>query len=116
MDCIFCKIVAREVPSKTAFENDNLVIFPDIEPLAPVHYLIVPKTHVQSIAHLEGDHRDLLAELIYAAKDFAKEQGLAGYKLVFNVGRQGGQSVDHLHLHLLGGWAGASPATLDIIP
>ncbi|MEK7478891.1 MAG: histidine triad nucleotide-binding protein [Patescibacteria group bacterium] len=103
-DCIFCKIAKKEIPADIVFENKDLVVFEDIKPSAPAHYLIVPKEHIQSIAHLEGNHRDILADLIYAAKDEAKKAGLKGYKLVFNVGREGGQMVDHLHLHLLGGW------------
>ena len=101
MDCIFCKISKKEIPSDFLFENDKLSVFKDIHPSAPVHYLVVPKEHIQSIAHLEGNHRDILADLIYAAKDAANKLGLKGYKLVFNVGREGGQIIDHLHLHLL---------------
>jgi histidine triad (HIT) family protein len=104
MDCIFCKIVKKEIPADIVFENKNLIIIKDIKPSAPLHYLVIPKEHIQSIAHLEGNHRDILVNLIYAAKDAAKKAGLKGYKLVFNVGREGGQIVDHLHLHLLGGW------------
>jgi histidine triad (HIT) family protein len=104
MDCVFCKIAKKEIPSSLIFENKDLIVFKDIEPSAPVHYLVVPKEHIQSIAHLEGNHKDILASLIYTAKDEAKKLGLKGYKLVFNVGREGGQVVDHLHLHLLGGW------------
>lgn len=104
MDCIFCKIAKKEIPADIIFEGKDLVIIKDIKPSAPVHYLAIPKQHIQSIAHLEGNHRDVLASLIYAAKDSAKKAGLKGYKLVFNVGREGGQVIDHLHLHLLGGW------------
>jgi len=107
-DCIFCKIIKKEIPSNFVFENKNIVIFKDINPSAPVHYLVVPKEHIQSIAHLEGNHKDVLSELIYAAKDEAKKLGLKGYKLVFNVGKEGGQVIDHLHLHLLGGWKKAT--------
>jgi histidine triad (HIT) family protein len=103
-DCIFCKIIKKEIPTEFIFENNNLVIFKDIKPSAPIHYLVVPKEHVQSIAHLEGNHKEVLADLIYSAKDEAKKLGLRGYKLVFNVGKEGGQVIDHLHLHLLGGW------------
>lgn len=103
-DCVFCKIIEKEIPAEILYDDDKLIAFKDIKPSAPVHYLIVPKEHVQSIAHLEGNHREVLASLIYLAKDLAKESGLSGYKLVFNVGREGGQIIDHLHLHLLGGW------------
>ena len=104
MDCIFCSIIKKEVSSDFIYEDGKIVAFKDIRPSAPVHILIVPKEHIQSIAHLEGNHRDILAALIYTAKDLAEKQGLKGYKLVFNVGREGGQVIDHLHLHLLGGW------------
>jgi histidine triad (HIT) family protein len=104
MQCIFCKITKKEIPSEVVLENDQVMVFKDIRPSAPIHYLSVPKEHVQSIAHLEGNHRDLIAAIVYAAKEVAQKLGLKGYKLVFNVGREGGQVIDHLHLHLLGGW------------
>jgi len=104
MDCVFCKIAKKEIPSDLVFEHKDLIVFKDIHPSAPVHYLVVPREHIQSIAHLEGNHKDVLAGLIYTAKEEAKKLGLKGYKLVFNVGREGGQVIDHLHLHLLGGW------------
>jgi len=104
MDCIFCKIAKKETPADFIFENNQVVAFRDIRPSAPVHTLIIPKEHIQSIAHLEGNRRDILSALIYAAKDLAAREGLRGYKLIFNVGREGGQVIDHLHLHLLGGW------------
>jgi histidine triad (HIT) family protein len=104
MDCIFCKIAKKEVSAEIVLESDKLMAFKDIKPSAPVHYLVVPKEHIQSIAHLEGNHKEVLAGLIYAAKDLAVQLGLRGYKLVFNVGKEGGQIIDHLHLHLLGGW------------
>ncbi len=104
MDCIFCKITKKEIPADIVFEDDTLMVFKDIHPSAPVHDLVVPKEHIQSIASLEGNHRDILAHMIYTAKEVAAKAGLKGYKLVFNVGRDGGQVIDHLHLHLLGGW------------
>ncbi|MDE2001459.1 MAG: HIT domain-containing protein [Patescibacteria group bacterium] len=104
MDCIFCKITGKEIPADILFEDDSLMVFKDIHPSAPVHDLIVPKEHIASIASLQGNHRDLLAHMIYTAKDTAEKLGLKGYKLVFNVGREGGQVIDHLHLHMLGGW------------
>jgi len=114
MDCVFCKIVKKEISSEIVFETKDLIVFKDISPSAPVHYLVVPKEHIQSIAHLEGNHKDVLASLIYTAKDEAKKAGLKGYKLVFNVGREGGQVIDHLHLHLLGGWTKRSD--IDAMP
>ena len=95
-------------------ETDQIVAFKDIKPSAPVHYLIVPKDHIDSIAHLEHNHRDILAKLVYTAKDLATKAGLTGYKLVFNVGREGGQLIDHLHLHLLGGWTEGVAQSLNV--
>ena len=104
MDCVFCKIARKEIPASVVSEDAHVMVFKDIKPSAPVHYLIIPKEHIQSIMHLEGNHRDVLTEIIYKAKETAEQLKLKGYKLVFNVGRDGGQVIDHLHLHLLGGW------------
>jgi len=103
-DCLFCKISKGEIDSAVVFEDSQIKVFKDIHPKAPIHLLIVPKIHIQSIVHLEDDHNDIIAKLIYTAKRVAEEQGLKGYKLQFNVGKEGGQEIDHLHLHLLGGW------------
>lgn len=103
MDCLFCKIARGELASDTVYEDDAVRAFYDIHPKAPVHVLVVPKQHIESVAHLEADHREIVSLLIYAAKDIAAKIGLKGYKLVFNVGREGGQVIDHVHLHLLGG-------------
>lgn len=104
MDCIFCKIGKKEIPADVLYEDESIMVFRDIHPSAPVHFLVIPKEHIQSIAHLEGNHRDVLSKIIYQAKESAEKLNLKGYKLVFNVGREGGQVIDHLHLHLLGGW------------
>lgn len=104
MDCIFCKIAKKEISSSILFEDDKVMVFKDAKPSAPVHYLVIPKEHIQSIAHLEGNHKEVLSSIIYTAKNMAEKLKLKGYKLVFNVGREGGQVIDHLHLHLLGGW------------
>lgn len=103
-DCVFCKITQKGVPSEAVFEDSEVFAFKDIKPSAPVHYLVVPKEHIQSIAHLEGNHSGIISKMIFTAKSLAEKLGLKGYKLVFNVGREGGQVIDHLHLHLLGGW------------
>src|SRR5438105_4485306 len=97
-DCIFCKIGAGEVPSDTVFEDAEIKAFKDIHPSAPIHILVIPKEHVDSIAHLKNNHEGLIAKIIYRAKDIAEEMKLTGYKIVFNVGRDGGQVIDHLHL------------------
>ena len=101
MDCIFCKIAKGELTSTKVFEDDNLVAFNDIHPKAKVHILIVPKKHIESIKHIDSTHKDLLGQMFLTAQKIAKDKNLEGYKLVFNVGREGGQMVDHLHLHLL---------------
>ncbi len=103
-DCIFCKIAHEQKPERIHFEDNTVMAFDNIHPKAPVHILVIPKEHIQSIAHLEANHSDVIAKLIYTAKLIAGNLGLSGYKLIFNVGRQGGQAVDHLHLHVLGGW------------
>jgi len=103
-DCIFCKIVKRELPADFLYEDDAVVAFKDIKPSAPVHYLIMPKNHIESVGHLESNHAEVISKLIFTAKKLAADANLKGYKLVFNVGREGGQIIDHLHLHLLGGW------------
>lgn len=115
MDCVFCKIVAKEIPSETALENERVMAFKDIKPSAPIHYIVIPKAHIASVISLEPDDREAVAEMLYAARDLAKTLGLSGYKLVFNVGREGGQIIDHLHLHLLGGWAVGSKE-IDAMP
>jgi len=108
MDCIFCKIIKHEVPTNSIYEDDWLVVFKDIKPSAPIHYLIVSKEHIQSIIHLQNNHQEIISKMVFTAKMLAEKLGLKGYKLVFNVGRQGGQIIDHLHLHLLGGWENGS--------
>ena len=99
-NCIFCKIVDKEVPAEILLENEKLIILQDIKPSAPFHHLIIPKEHIQSVAHLEEKDRDIIADLFLAARDDAAKAGLKGYKTIFNVGREGGQIIDHLHLHL----------------
>jgi histidine triad (HIT) family protein len=105
-NCIFCKIANKTAASKIVYEDTEVMAFDDNHPSAPVHILIIPKEHIQSIDHLEGNHSGVISKIIYTAKKIAKEKGLKGYKLIFNVGREGGQIVDHLHLHLMGGWNG----------
>ena len=103
-DCIFCKIVKKEVPAEMLQETSEAVIFKDIKPSAPVHYLVVSKKHIPSIKDVKHEDEALMGHLICEAKTAAEKLGLSGYKLVFNVGRDGGQIIDHIHLHLLGGW------------
>ncbi len=110
-DCIFCKIADGSIPSETVYADDTVRAFKDIHPKAPVHILVIPKEHVVSIAHLEENHAAVIQNMIYTAKRIARDMNLRGYKLVFNVGREGGQVIDHLHLHLLGGWKDAADTT-----
>lgn len=105
MDCIFCKIIKGEIPKAKVFENDSFVAFNDINPKASVHILVIPKKHIESVKDLKDNDKELVGELILTAQKIAKEKNLEGYRLVVNVGRGGGQIVDHLHLHLLSGSA-----------
>lgn len=103
-NCIFCKIVAGQIPSSKVYEDDDVLAFRDIHPAAPVHLLIVPKAHVASLAHADASHQALLGRLLALAPKIAAEQGATnGFKVVVNTGHDGGQEVDHLHLHVLGG-------------
>ncbi|MEK3881623.1 histidine triad nucleotide-binding protein [Paenibacillus sp. PL2-23] len=105
MDCIFCKIVEGSIPSQKVFENDSVLAFRDIQPAAPVHILIIPKKHIPTMNDVADEDAELVAELFAAARQIAKEQGIAesGYRLINNVNSDGGQVVYHLHIHLLGG-------------
>lgn len=100
--CVFCKIVNKEVAADIIYEDDQFVVFHDIRPKAPFHVLIVPKQHMESLKDLKKGDVRMAGELLITAKEVAKEQGLEGYKLSMNVGKEGGQEVDHIHLHLLG--------------
>jgi len=103
--CIFCKIAAREIPAEILHESDRVVAFRDTDPKAPTHVLLIPKEHIASIADIEDRHGDMLADIAQAAAHLARTEGIddSGWRLVTNVGRGAGQSVFHLHFHLLGG-------------
>jgi histidine triad (HIT) family protein len=103
--CLFCKIVAKQIPSKILFEDDDLLAFHDINPAAPTHVLIIPKQHLTSLDDGQPEHTDLLGKLLLAAARAATLTGVAktGYRVVANTGPDAGQSVFHLHLHLLAG-------------
>lgn len=105
MNCIFCQIAKKELPAQIVFENEDLVAFKDIDPKAPVHILIIPRKHIPTINDLTIEDKEVVGSLFLAAKEIAREQGVAenGYRLSINTGRDGGQEVDHLHIHLLGG-------------
>jgi len=104
-DCIFCKISQHELPADIVYEDDDLVAFNDIGPQAPTHVLIIPKTHIASVNELTEANCNVVSKLVLCAKTIANERGLAepGYRLVMNCNAEGGQTVFHVHLHLLGG-------------
>lgn len=105
-DCIFCKIAAGEIPAQKVFEDDFVVAFKDLSPKAPVHVLIVPKKHIQSVAHFTAEDKDLAAHIfVDIVPKLAAQLGIAdeGFRTVMNTGSDGGQTVNHLHVHLLGG-------------
>jgi len=104
-NCIFCKIAKKIIPTDLVYEDDLVVAFNDINPKAPVHILIVPKKHIETIDHLQPEDEKLIGTVIFVAQKIAREKGISkkGYRLVFNVKSHGGQVVDHIHLHLLGG-------------
>jgi histidine triad (HIT) family protein len=105
MACIFCEIVAGRIPSKTAYQDDQVVAFHDVNPQAPAHVLVVPRRHVESLNAVDEPDDALLGKLVRKARDVARELGLheRGFRLVFNCGNDAGYSVYHVHLHLLGG-------------
>ena len=102
-DCIFCKIINKELPAKIEYEDDKCIVFHSIEPIAPVHLLIVPKLHIDSIATMRDNEQGIIGYLFKIARDVAKKKNLAGYKLLINVNKEGGQVIFHIHVHLLGG-------------
>jgi histidine triad (HIT) family protein len=104
MSCLFCKIIEGSIPSTAVYQDDLGYAFADINPKAPVHVLIVPREHIRSVADVDQDKRALMGHLLWAAAEIARKKGLTdGYRIVVNTGEDGGQTVDHLHLHLLGG-------------
>ena len=107
-NCIFCKIVAGQIPSKKVHEDEDMLVFHDIAPWAPVHFLMVPKAHIASMAHVGPEHEALLGRMMALAPRLAKEQGCnpcpdGGFRIVVNTGAEGGQEVHHLHVHVMGG-------------
>ena len=102
-DCLFCKIVAGDIPASTIYEDDDVVVFNDIKPMARVHFLIVPKVHIESLKGCDATHQQLLGKMLLLAPKLAEEQGLNGFKTLINTGREGGQEVFHIHVHVFGG-------------
>jgi histidine triad (HIT) family protein len=113
-ECFFCKIINKEAPTEIVYQDNDVFAFKDIHPLAPVHILIVPKKHIARISDIEDKDEALMGKIILTAKKIADSLNISksGYKLLFRVGRHGGQEVEHVHLHLIGG----SPLSEDIRP
>ncbi|MGB9839235.1 histidine triad nucleotide-binding protein [Thermovenabulum sp.] len=105
MECIFCKIIKKEIPSNIVYEDDNIIAFKDINPQAPVHLLVVPKKHIPNLLEIEEKDSFLILEITRVIKELAKTYNIddRGFRVVINTGDEGGQTVHHLHFHLLGG-------------
>ena len=104
-DCLFCKIVAGDIPATVVVDTDDVLAFRDLNPMAPTHVLVIPKRHIVGADHIAPEDGDVVAQMFVAAKEVAAADGVdaSGYRTVFNVGADSGQSVPHLHLHVLGG-------------
>lgn len=102
-NCLFCKIVKKEIPSKTVYEDDRCLAFRDINPQAPTHILIIPLKHIEKLSDMKATDEDLIGHLHEVAREIAAKEGHENFRLVINNGAEAGQSVWHLHLHLLGG-------------
>ncbi|MBL4638308.1 MAG: histidine triad nucleotide-binding protein [Proteobacteria bacterium] len=103
-DCLFCKIIAGDIPSSKVYEDEKIYVFKDIYPKAEVHLLVVPKIHLKSLNELTTEHQELIAKMVLKLPELAHSQGLAnGFRTIINTGPGGGQEVDHLHMHILGG-------------
>ena len=105
IDCLFCKIVERQIPAKVVYEDDRALAYRDVNPQAPTHVLVIPRRHIATIDHVEPEHEADLGHLFRVASEVAAQEGLSerGYRTVMNCGEEAGQSVFHVHLHLLGG-------------
>ena len=101
MYCVFCKIAKKEAPAEIAYEDDQFVVFPDIRPKAPLHLLLIPKKHIPTLQEAQESDTELMGRLLLTAQKVGRLKHLKGYKLQMSVGREGGQEIDHLHLHLL---------------
>lgn len=104
-DCIFCKIIRKEIPSEIVYEDDEILAFKDIEPVAPIHILVIPKKHISSLVELSKEDEQLVGKIYSKINEIAKKQGVLekGFRVVVNCGEDGGQAIKHLHFHLLGG-------------
>ncbi len=106
MDCVFCSIIEKKSPAEIVYEDENSIVFKTIKPSAPIHLLVVPKKHISSVNDIQKEDKNLMGDLFLVAQKVAEKFGVkdSGYKLAVNVGRGGGQEIDHLHIHFLGGW------------
>ena len=104
-DCLFCKIVSGDIPAEIIYRDDQVLAFRDINPRAPIHVLVIPQKHVDSLASVTDEQRDIMGKIMIVSREIAAAEGLSesGYRAVINVGLDGGQTISHLHLHLLGG-------------
>ena len=102
-DCLFCKIISGEIPSSKVYEDDVCLAFNDIDPQAPVHFLVIPKTHIDSVAEVNGGNSAVVAHIFEVIAKITKEKNIESYRVVSNIGEQAGQSVHHLHFHVLAG-------------
>jgi len=102
-DCIFCKIINGEIKSSLIYEDEDVIAFKDIRPIAPVHFLIVPRNHIVSLAECSTSEQSLLGRILLLAPQLAGQQGLKGFRTMINTGREGGQEIFHLHVHVFGG-------------
>lgn len=105
MDCVFCKIAAGEIPTEKIYEDEDIIAFNDLDPQAPIHFLVIPKKHITSLESVEESDSKLLGKIMLAIQKLAKDNNLEGYRVVTNIGEDGGQTVPHLHFHVLGGRA-----------
>jgi len=105
MDCIFCQIAAGKIPTEFLYQDEDAVAFRDIHPMAPTHLIIIPKAHIPSLVHLSEEQLPLMGHMVNIANQLAKREGISerGYRLIINCGKEGGQVVPHLHMHLIGG-------------
>lgn len=102
-NCLFCNIINGEIPITFIYEDEKVIAFEDINPQAPVHYLVIPREHIQSMAHIDENNKELLGHILLVATKIAKDKGLdSGYRIINNCGDDGGQTVDHIHFHILG--------------
>ena len=103
--CIFCKIINKEIPSTIVYEDEKIIAFKDINPVAPVHVLVIPKKHITSLIELEDEDKNIIGDIYLVINKIAKELGIAekGFRVIVNCGEDGGQEVKHLHFHLIGG-------------